>query len=188
MGNSYRDRRSLFPKCLNFFFNNIIVLILNSFQVPAFITSYLLQPSITTFTTSMDYILYPIFVLFISPVKIEIFQVCLSHIIENFVFHPKNKIVSRTACASRYFKHLWRKNLHLHFQLLNNPKMQLTKDQRIFIVLDFKETKSCEQVRDECHLFTNGWDELKKINNVISIIPWYKHNLPLFIQLLTVHS
>ena len=25
--------------------------------------------------------------------------------------------------------------------------MQLTKDQRIFIVLQFKETKSCEQVR-----------------------------------------
>ena len=25
--------------------------------------------------------------------------------------------------------------------------MQLTKDQRIFIVLEFKETKSCEQVR-----------------------------------------
>ena len=31
--------------------------------------------------------MYPIFVLFISPVKIEIFQVCLFHIIENFVFH-----------------------------------------------------------------------------------------------------
>ena len=38
--------------------------------------------------------MYPIFVLFISPVKIEIFQVCLFHIIGNFVFHPKNKIVS----------------------------------------------------------------------------------------------
>ena len=34
--------------------------------------------------------MYPIFVLFISPVKIEIFQVCLFHIIGNFVFHPKN--------------------------------------------------------------------------------------------------
>ena len=33
--------------------------------------------------------MYPIFVLFISPVKIEIFQVCLFHIIGNFVFHPK---------------------------------------------------------------------------------------------------
>ena len=32
--------------------------------------------------------MYPIFVLFISPVKIEIFQVCLFHIIGNFVFHP----------------------------------------------------------------------------------------------------
>ena len=32
--------------------------------------------------------IYPIFVLFISPVKIEIFQVCLFHIIGNFVFHP----------------------------------------------------------------------------------------------------
>ena len=33
--------------------------------------------------------MYPIFVLFISPVKIEIFQACLFHIIGNFVFHPK---------------------------------------------------------------------------------------------------
>ena len=32
--------------------------------------------------------MYPIFVLFISPVKIEIFQVCLFHFIGNFVFHP----------------------------------------------------------------------------------------------------
>ena len=32
--------------------------------------------------------MYPSFVLFISPVKIEIFQVCLFHIIGNFVFHP----------------------------------------------------------------------------------------------------
>ena len=31
---------------------------------------------------------YLIFVLFISPVKIEIFQVCLFHIIGKFVFHP----------------------------------------------------------------------------------------------------
>ena len=31
--------------------------------------------------------MYQIFVLFISPVKIEIFQVCLFHIIGNFVFH-----------------------------------------------------------------------------------------------------
>ena len=29
-------------------------------------------------------------VIFISPVKIEIFQVCLFHIIGNFIFHPKN--------------------------------------------------------------------------------------------------
>ena len=35
--------------------------------------------------------MYPIFVLFISPVKIEIFQVCLFHIIGNFVFHRKKK-------------------------------------------------------------------------------------------------
>ena len=33
--------------------------------------------------------MYPIFVLFISPVKIEIFQVCLFHIIGHFVFHPE---------------------------------------------------------------------------------------------------
>ena len=32
--------------------------------------------------------MYPIFVLFISPVKIETFQVCLFHIIGSFVFHP----------------------------------------------------------------------------------------------------
>ena len=32
--------------------------------------------------------MYPIFVLFISPVNIDIFQVCLFHIIGNFVFHP----------------------------------------------------------------------------------------------------
>ena len=33
--------------------------------------------------------MYFIFVLFISPVKFEIFQVCLFHIIGNFVFHLK---------------------------------------------------------------------------------------------------
>ena len=33
--------------------------------------------------------MYPIFVLFISPVKIEIFQVRLFHIIGNFVFSSK---------------------------------------------------------------------------------------------------
>ena len=50
LGNSYRDRRSLFQQFLIFFFNNIIVLILkdqksarffkilNSFQVTAFTT------------------------------------------------------------------------------------------------------------------------------------------------------
>ena len=64
LGNSYRDRRSLFRNFVKKNFNNIIVLILkrpkisgffeilNSFQVTAFTTSYLLQPSITTFTTS----------------------------------------------------------------------------------------------------------------------------------------
>ena len=68
-GNSYRDRRSLFQKIVNFFLYNIIVLIfkrpkkcrifeiLNSFQVTAFTTSYLLQPSIITFTTSGHWII-----------------------------------------------------------------------------------------------------------------------------------
>ena len=48
----------------------------------------------TPYYTGCSSKMYPIFVLFISPVNIEIFQVCLFHIIGNFVFHPKNKIVS----------------------------------------------------------------------------------------------
>ena len=62
--------------------------------------SMLQQPTVVNFVNCWDlyrlallYIgcsakMYPIFVLFISPVKIEIFQVCLFHIIGNFVFHP----------------------------------------------------------------------------------------------------
>ena len=46
-------------------------------------------PTITVGKLSHSAKMYPIFVLFISPVKIEIFQVCLFHIIGNLVFHPE---------------------------------------------------------------------------------------------------
>ena len=50
-------------------------------------------PIITSFIYACTYTgcsakMYPIFVLFISPVKIVIFQVCLFHIKGNFVFYP----------------------------------------------------------------------------------------------------
>ena len=48
--------------------------------------------------------MYSIFVLFISPVKIEIFQVCLFHIIGNFVFHPQKILRVRVEDAFQALK------------------------------------------------------------------------------------